>query len=247
MPEPVSRPAPEPAARRDRAADRAWIVPLSPYGLREIAGVTVAAAVAGAVVAWVWWPASVPVGLVWLGAILFFRDPSRRVPQAPGEWLAPADGRVTEITRIERDERLGAPAVRIGIFLSVLDVHINRSPCEAVVGAIEYRPGRFHNAMHPVSSTDNESNTLVLDGGPAMGRCVVRQVAGLIARRIVCAASSGDRLAAGQRFGMIKFGSRTELILSDPDRIEIAVRVGDKARAGVTVLARLRDARAVSA
>lgn len=218
---------------------RGWSLPLSTYGLREIVGLTVIAAVVVSVTAYIWIPAVAFVMVLWLAALAFFRDPMRRTPIDARAFVAPADGKVTEITPLPHDERLGGPAIRIGIFLSVFDVHINRSPCEAVVRSIEHKAGRFLNAMSPDSSTQNESNTIVLDGGP-LGLLVVKQIAGLIARRIVCAAAVGDRLAAGQRFGMIKFGSRTELVLSRPDEVDVVVRVGDKVRAGRTIVARRR-------
>ncbi len=203
--------------------------------------ITALAVVAAVPAALWWWPGLIVVGVVWLGLILFFRDPARAVPQDDSLMLAPADGKVTEITHLDHDERVGGPAVKLGIFLSVFDVHINRSPCAGVVRSIEYKRGAFHNALGAASSDENESNTLVLDAGPALGTLVVKQIAGLIARRIVCAAAVGDRLRGGQRFGMIKFGSRTELVLPQPQGWDIAVKIGDKVRAGLTVMARRRN------
>lgn len=223
--------------------DGAWVLPLARYGLREVALITVvAAALATAAVLW-WWPGLVPVGLLWLAGVLFFRDPPRTVPEDPQAWLSPADGTVTEVTRIEHDDRIGGPAVRIGIFLSVFNVHLNRSPCDGVVRSITYRRGSYHDARNPRASTENEANALILDAGRDLGPVVVTQIAGLIARRIVCAARVGDFLAAGQRYGMIKFGSRTELVLARPDEVDVSVRVGDKVRAGATVVARRRKDR----
>ena len=221
-----------------RDADRQWWLPISRHGVREVAWATVLALALGTPLAVIWAPAAVVVGAAWLAVVLFFRDPARRIPVDERAYLAPADGRLTEITRIEHDEEIGGPAVRFGIFLSVFDVHINRSPCAGVVRRIQYRRGAFLNAMKPESSSKNESNIVVLDAGPLMGTLVVRQIAGVIARRIVCATAVGNRLSAGQRFGMIKFGSRTELVLASPDELNIVVSVGEKVRAGVTVLAR---------
>jgi len=217
-----------------------WWLPLARYGLREIVWITFAAAVLAILAAKWWWPGLIPVGVVWLARLLFFRAPPRELPRAARAWLAPADGTVTEITSIERDDRLGGPAVRLGIFLSIFNVHLNRSPCAGIVRCVEYRRGGFHDARSPLASPENESNTLVLDAGPDLGPVVVRQIAGRIARRIVCTAAVGDRLAAGQRFGMIKFGSRTELVLARPAELEICVRVGDAVKAGVTIMARRR-------
>lgn len=223
------------------AGEDGWRLPLATYGLREIALITIAAGVLGAVSAAWWWPGLIPVAVIWLALLLFFRDPARSVPRDALAWLSPADGTMTEITPIEHDDRIGGPAVRLGIFLSVFNVHLNRSPCAGIVKSVLYKPGGFHDARSPLASTENASNTLVLDAGPVMGPVVVKQITGLIARRIVCTAAVDDRLAAGQRFGMIKFGSRTELVLARPDELEIAVKVGDAVRAGVTIMARRKN------
>jgi len=224
----------------DAATAGSWWLPLARYGLREIAWITIAAAVLAILAAKWWRPGLIPVGVVWGALLSFFRDPPRAIPRDDRAWLAPADGKVTEITPIERDDRLGGPAVRLGIFLSIFNAHLNRSPCAGVVRGVEYRRGAFHDARSPLASPENESNTLVLDAGPDLGPVVVKQIAGRIARRIVCTATVGDRLAAGQRFGMIKFGSRTELVLARPAELEICVRVGDAVKAGVTIMARRR-------
>lgn len=175
--------------------------------------------------------------LVWV--LLFFRDPQRPVPQDETLLLAPADGTVTDIEGVDRDEFVGGPALRIGIFLSIFNVHINRAPCRAKVEAVSYRKGRYRNAMSPLSGQVNESNSLVLvrTGQPG-ARLIVRQVSGAIARRIVCAARVGQELAAGEKFGMIKFGSRTELYVPASEKTRCLVRVGDKVRAGVTAVVR---------
>jgi len=169
--------------------------------------------------------------------VLFFRDPQRRVPDDKRLLLAPADGKVTEISQVEREE-LGGKALKIGIFLSIFDVHINRSPCSARVLKIAHRAGRCLNAMKLASSEQNTCTELLLEptveGLP--GRVVVRQITGAIARRIVCACREGDVLQAGQRFGMIKFGSRTELIVPLRPEGRLAVKLGQKVKAGQDVL-----------
>ncbi len=139
--------------------------------------------------------------LIWLFA--FFRDPERAVPAEEHLMVSPADGTVSDITTIEHDEFLGGPAVRIGIFLSVFNVHINRSPCDAKVLSIKYTKGKFLNAMnHAKASDENESNTVVL-GEPTTGKpvAVVKQIVGLIARRIIFTASQGDVLARASASG----------------------------------------------
>ncbi|MCU0917103.1 MAG: phosphatidylserine decarboxylase [Planctomycetes bacterium] len=179
--------------------------------------------------------------LVW--ALMFFRDPQRRIPQDDTILLAPADGRIADIETIQEGDFIGGPAVRIGIFLSIFNTHINRAPCDARVEKITYRPGKYLNAMNRLAGKVNESNNLALVRlGRPQDRLLVRQISGAIARRIVCAVGEGQHLAGGERFGMIKFGSRTELYLPAGEHIECMVRIGDKVKAGITPLARYKGA-----
>ncbi len=224
-------------------------MPIAGEGLREIALTTLVLGVLGAVAVWLFWPALIPCIIVWLWVLSFFRDPKRRGNFGPGELCAPADGTVTEMTELDTHERLGGPAVRIGIFMSLLDVHINRSPCSGRVRSVTYRPGEFLDARHPDSGRRNESNTLLIDpDGPMPGPVEVRQVAGVLARRIVCHATAEQHLPIGARFGLVKFGSRVELVIPRRDHTETKVVVGDKVRAGLTVVARqpIEDGRSVS-
>lgn len=180
--------------------------------------------------------------LVW--ALSFFRDPERASPEEPGLILAPADGRVTDITVVDEPGFIGGRALRIGIFLSIFNVHINRSPCRARVERIQYRPGEFRNAMDPQSGRVNESNDLhMVRMDPPGDRLIVRQVSGAIARRIVCRASAGQVLSTGERFGMIKFGSRTELYVPSRSGVECLVHVKQPVRAGLTALVRVQPCR----
>lgn len=177
-------------------------------------------------------------GVVFYLIVYFFRDPFRRVPDEPGLVVSPADGKIAEITRLEQDEFVGGPAVKIGIFLSIFNVHINRAPSAARVIRLSYRPGKFLNALNPASAWENECLTIALEEqAPPHRRIVVRQIAGLFARRIVCALRSGEVVPRGHKFGMIKLGSRTELIIPDESGLQIAVQVGDKVHAGSSVLA----------
>ena len=164
----------------------------------------------------------------------FFRDPPRRIPTEPGLMVSPADGVVVEIADMNEPEFLNVPCTRVAIFLNVFNVHINRSPCDGVVQATKYKPGKFLDVRHPDCSTLNESNTIHLGG------VVVKQIAGLIARRIVCEAKPQDKLARGEKFGMIKFGSRTELYIPKDQVAEIRVKLKDKVKGGKTVIARTR-------
>ncbi len=162
----------------------------------------------------------------------FFRDPARTIPTGADLLVSPADGTVVEISEVEEPEFLKAPCHKIGIFLSVFDVHVNRSPCEGTVKATQYRAGRFVDARDPECGRVNESNAI------HVGDVVVRQIAGAIARRIVCEAKPQDFLARGQRIGMIKFGSRTELYIPRERVREISVKLKDKVKGGQTVVAR---------
>ena len=162
----------------------------------------------------------------------FFRDPERAIPAEPGLIVSPADGKVTEVTALPVD---GKPCARISIFLSVFDVHVNRSPVAGVIKDVVYKTGKFSNAISAASAEDNEQNIVTVEGE---GMTVVfKQIAGLLARRIVFSHKAGDTLARGQRVGMIKFGSRTDVIFPGP--AEIAVKPGDRVKGGSSILARV--------
>ena len=216
-------------------------IPLAEYGVRELAlfgGLAMVALVVSAVFAWYLAPIFAAV-LVFI--VAFFRDPERRAPDEPGLVVAPADGTVVEVTETVEPRFLERPACKIGIFMSLASVHVNRSPCAGRVEAVEHRPGRFLDARVPESSAENESNTLAIGDAEGRGtRIVVRQVAGLLARRIVCAVAVGDRLERGQRIGMIKFGSRAEVYVPSDSGFEVLVEPGRRVRAGETVLGRFR-------
>ena len=163
----------------------------------------------------------------------FFRDPERAIPIVANGVLAPADGRVLSVQ--DAVDPFVGPAVRVAIFLSPLDVHVNRSPIAGVVADALYTPGRFVAAYDP-SAEDNERCAVRLQGDHA--RVTVVQIAGVVARRIVCRVGPGDKLAAGERFGMIRFGSRTDCYM--PRSAEVTVRVGERVRGGQTVIGVLR-------
>ncbi len=198
--------------------------------------------VGGAVIAVVavfggWW-ALLP-GAIVVFLLSFYRDPPRRVPPGENLIISAADGKVVEISRNLTGPD-GEPVMRIMVFLSVFNVHVNRAPCAGRVRAVDYRPGQYLNALRPEADTLNEANTLVLDPtGPLPGPVRVRQIAGVLARRIVCAAKPGDVLTAGQRYGMIKLGSRTEIVMPESPDWEVLVQIGQKVKGGRTVLARL--------
>jgi len=214
-------------------------MPIAKEGLREIALATIVLGLLSWGAGWLYWPLSIPFALVWVWVLSFFRDPRRRGTFAGGEVCSAADGTVTEITQLDDYESLDGPAVRIGVFLSLLNVHINRAPCNGTVRSLSYRAGEYLDARHPESGRRNESNTLLIDpDGPMPGPIEVRQVAGFVARRIICHASAHQHLDIGSRFGLIKFGSRTELVIPQHEGTEIMVKLGDKVRAGLTVMVR---------
>lgn len=225
-------------------------IPLTKYGWPEvaiypvaIALLMIAAALFGPGLLPAWSIAAIEgaLALVLAWALMFFRDPQRRTIQDDTMLLAPADGRIADIETVDEADFLGGRALRIGIFLSIFNTHINRAPCGVKVEKITHRPGKYLNAMNRLAGKVNESNNLALvrTGSPP-DRLLVRQISGAIARRIVCAACEGQRLAGGERFGMIKFGSRTELYLPANENIQCMVQVGDKVKAGMTPLAKYR-------
>jgi phosphatidylserine decarboxylase len=166
----------------------------------------------------------------------FFRDPEREIPDTRGAVVSPADGKVTDVSTVMLD---GVPRARISIFLSVFDVHVNRSPIAGTVRDVRYRRGKFLNAMSEVSADQNEQNVVTVEGE---GQTVVfKQIAGLLARRIVFTKKVGDRLERGERVGLIKFGSRTDVLVDLGSRL--AVKKGDRVKGGSSVLAYLEPKR----
>ena len=180
-----------------------------------------------------WW--SVPFWIAYFFILQFFRDPPREIPQGEGLVLCPADGRVLVVGKA-RDPYLNRDALKISVFMNVFNVHSNRSPVDATVQTVTYSAGQFVNASFDKASEHNERNALhlKLDSGEEIS-CV--QIAGLIARRILCYVKAGDRVARGQRYGFIRFGSRVDVYLPPDSRPRVAI--GDKVSATSTVLAEL--------
>jgi len=188
-------------------------------------------AFAGGFLGWQgWWaPAAPLLGLAGF-VLFFFRDPERAAPSVPGAILAPADGKVLAVEEVILD---GQAQIQVSIFLSIFDVHVNRAPIAGRIEAVHYRPGKFHIASTRRASRENERNEIVLESDG--GRVVVRQIAGLVARRIEFWREIGDQVERGERLGMIRFGSRAEVVFDRRCRVE--VRPGQHVRAGVSVLA----------
>ena len=184
--------------------------------------------------AWLW----VPEGLLLLLAVwllVFFRDPPRTGPRGDGYVIAPADGRIVDIAVVDEPMYLHARATRISIFMSVFDVHVNRYPASGTIELVRYNKGAFLHAASDKASLDNEQASVGLRTAP--GPLLVRQIAGLIARRIVTDGRPGESAAQGARMGMIRFGSRVDVFLASAAPHAVRVAVGDRVRAGATVLA----------
>src|SRR5947207_6782146 len=187
------------------------------------------------VAALLWWlTAYIFVGVPLLLALFFlwfFRDPEREIPAEPGLIVSPADGKVTDVSSTQLN---GKACTRVSIFLNVFDVHVNRSPISGVIREVVYKPGKFGNAMGAISAEQNEQNIVTVEGE---GMSIVfKQIAGVLARRIVFTKKVGDVIGRGQRVGLIKFGSRTDVIFPNP--AEVQIKVGDRVKGGSSILAK---------
>lgn len=184
---------------------------------------------------WAVLPCLLAVFFLW-----FFRDPERGVPQDPGALVSPADGKVTDVSTITEGSKT---LTRISIFLSVIDVHVNRSPIAGVIRDIRYQRGKFLDARSQDCAEQNEQNIVTVEGDGQ--RVIFKQIAGLLARRIVFHPKVGDRVERGQRVGLIKFGSRTDVLLDPSARV--TVKVGDRVKGGASVLAYVQPQGALAA
>lgn len=218
---------------------------VAPEGYPFVIGSLLLSGIAFIIAVWVLRHTHGPVGkslaLAVLGVSLclfffmayFFRDPERVIPEGDGLFVAPADGRVIRVREVSSPENTGPTSHEISIFMSPFDVHVNRSPCDGKVTVVRYSPGKFLAAYRDDASLKNEHAVMVLE---REGETVtVRQVAGFLARRVVCRVKKGMVLRRGERYGIIKFGSRLDVYL--PMRAVVTVRVGEKTRAGETVIA----------
>ncbi len=248
-PQDTARPAscPHPVALTE--ADRPYLAPWGRAEVRRFSLLGVVATIAFAAAAWwlsPWWALGlVPVVALWAFFVLFFRNPQRSIPTEVDVLVAPADGTIWDIETIAECPHFPGPALRIGIFLSVFDVHVNRAPCDARVDWTRYVAGHFHDARSPEAARENEAQWigLVSTEGVHSGQAVVlRLISGAIARRIVSPLDTGEQVARGGLIGMIKYGSRTEVWLpaapsgAEPAAFAPRVKVGDKVRGGATIL-----------
>jgi len=218
-------------------------IPLTRYGLPQVLAYPLAVLILMAAL-FIFLPGDVVLAavetilfLVFVWMLLFFRDPHRKITPNDRVLLSPADGTITDIGETENTE-MGGKALRIGMFLSIFNVHLNRMPCNARIESVHYKKGQFMNAMSSESGRINESNEVLMTRlAEPRDRLLVRQVSGAIARHIVCEAQPGEEYAQGFAFGMIKFGSRTELYLPLREGgYNITIKLGDKVRAGLSPL-----------
>lgn len=222
-------------------------LPFARAGLAELLLIVGACAVLTVILSYLFWPAAVVPIVLGLFFLWFFRNPRRPIPEAPGLVVSPADGKVVAIEEIEHDPFINGRAVLVGIFLSIFNVHVNRSPVAARVIGLTYRRGKFLNALRAASCQENEQLAVRLEENtPPYRRMTVRQIAGAIARRIVCWLRPGDDLDRGQLFGMIKLGSRTELVMPWEPGLKVQVKLGDHVRGGASIIARYEDPQIVS-
>ncbi len=204
-----------------------------------VVGLAVTAILVAASLRWdSWWlfSAGALLALLTLFTIFFFRDPPRRVIAEPNLLLAPADGKIVSIDTLENHPYVGGRAVKISIFLSIFDVHINRIPTSGTIDYVQYNPGKFFAAFKDKASQLNEQTEIGIIS-QAGYKIVVKQIAGLIARRIVCKLSEGESVSVGNRFGMICFGSRADLLV--PVDSDLQVHMGDHVKGGLTVIGHL--------
>jgi len=211
------------------AIELAAIILLFIFGYEKIAGS-------------IFWPIEIALILTFCWQLSFFRDPKREIPQGDDFLISPADGTITDIEEVSDEEFIGEKAIRIGIFLSVFNVHINRTPADVKVENIVYKPGKFLDARSPECGRVNEANDLHLTMTKKPNcKLIVRQISGAIARRIVCKTQIGNTLKIGDQYGMIKYGSRTELYFPADIGAEVLVKVGEKPRAGITKLVEFKS------
>jgi phosphatidylserine decarboxylase len=233
-------------------------IPLTRYGLPQVAVFPAVIIIMMAVYFWVahrflrpacacpvntimvWLPELILlVVLVWVFS--FFRDPNRTIVQDATLLLSPADGTVAAVETLDSYPGFDGPVLRIEIFLNIFNVHINRVPCASKIGTVTYKPGKFLDARNAECSKVNEANEIeMFRTDEPKDRMLVRQISGAIARRIVCEAKTDQTFSAGEKFGMIKFGSCTELFVLVRDNLECTAAVGDKVKAGLTILARYK-------
>jgi phosphatidylserine decarboxylase len=214
-------------------SDRAAGIPIVKEGLPFVAAAGTPAVAAGVLG---WTGLATAFGAVALFTAWFFRNPKRSAPTSERAVVAPGDGKIVEICEEPEPRFLKSQSVRISIFLNIFDVHVNRIPCQGTVEQVAYQPGRFLVASRPEATLQNEQNALLIRAAQGT-KVLCVQIAGLIARRIVCWVKPGEMVACGERFGLIRFGSRMDVFL--PVGTKLSVKVGDHVKGGETLLGEL--------
>ena len=210
-------------------------------GAALLSGVILSGVVTG-VLSYIGWLLVLTLVLFGMEIVWFFRNPQRTIPAGEGVIVSPADGTFDTIEEITHHEYIGGPAIEIGIFLSIFNVHINRMPVAGKIIKLAYRPGKCLNALRPESTRLNERLEVYLQMPEPTNRpMLVQQITGAIARRIVCRLKPGDELTKGAQFGMIKLGSRTVIVFPQEEGLEILAKPGDKLKAGSTILAKYAE------
>jgi phosphatidylserine decarboxylase len=211
------------------------MIKLAPEGYPFILGFLILTVLVAVVMPW---GATVPFALA-LFMAYFFRDPERHAPEGENVVVSPADGKVILIQNVYEEKFLKSDALEVSIFMSPLNVHVNRAPCDGNVQTVVHTPGKFLSAFKHEASLQNENIAMLLD--TKYGKVLVRQVAGFLARRAVCRVKPGDSLRKGERYGIIKFSSRLDLYL--PKSAQLKVKLGDKVKAGETVIGEIASGR----
>ncbi|MBI5779098.1 MAG: phosphatidylserine decarboxylase family protein [Planctomycetes bacterium] len=210
-------------------------LPLAKYSAGEIAVMLVITGVMGYVLYQMMPVLVILPALLFLFTLYFFRDPYRKIPEGDNLIVSPADGTIIEIADVNEDTFIKEPSVKVAIFLSVFNVHINRAPCDGKITLLDYRKGRFLVASEPEASSQNERNSIGITAGHSL-KILVRQIAGIIAQRIVCGLEMNQQVKRGDRIGMIKFGSRTEVYISKNKLERLEVKVNDKVKGGESII-----------
>lgn len=210
-------------------------LPLAKYSAGEIAVILVITGVMGYVLYQIMPVLVILPAVLFLFTLYFFRDPYRKIPEGDNLIVSPADGTVIEITDVNEDTFIREPSVKVAIFLSVFNVHINRAPCDGKVTLLDYRKGKFLVASKPEASRKNERNSIGLTVSNSL-KILVRQIAGIIAQRIVCDLKTNQQVKKGERIGMIKFGSRTEVYIPKNKIERLEVKVNDTVKGGESII-----------
>jgi len=203
---------------------------------RPFYGTAIVLSIITAIAQCAWW--TLLLGGITAFIMYFFRNPERTVPEAAGAVISPADGKIVQKRLVTEDEHIGGEAIKVSVFMNVFNVHVNRSPYKGIVKKVHYYPGKFINASLDKASEHNERNAVLIETEKGKKLLFV-QIAGLVARRIVCYVKEGDSLEKGERFGLIRFGSRVDVYF--PPDSDIKVGIGDKVVAGETILGVIKD------